>query len=145
MYILSQIDLLFFYHLNQLPAVIPLRYLFPLFLLKTANYEVISILNPNDALVNLEKFQPALILLDINMPEINGYDLCAMLRRNELFQRVPIIMLTGRDGMLDRIRAKLVGATDYMTKPFEPEQLINCITKHLSKQDQEINKSSITE
>ena len=62
--------------------------------------------------------------MDINMPELNGYDLCSLLRKSERFKDIPIVMLTGRDGMIDRVRAKLVGATDYLTKPCDPNKLI---------------------
>ncbi|GAB4231368.1 MAG: response regulator [Stanieria sp.] len=93
-------------------------------ILESVGYDVIGITESANALKGLSRQQPVLILMDINMPDINGYDLCSMLRRSQKFQEIPIIMLTGRDGIIDRMRAKFVGATNYLTKPFQPDQLI---------------------
>ena len=98
--------------------------------LQPAGYQVISVLDATNALRELSRNMPVLILMDINMPDINGYDLCSMLKRSQKFQNVPIIMLTGRDGIIDRMRAKLVGADKYLTKPFEPQDLINMVRKN---------------
>jgi twitching motility two-component system response regulator PilG len=97
--------------------------------LESVGYEVVGIQEAGDALKSLSGRNPSLILMDINMPTINGYDLCAMLRRSQKFKEIPIIMLTGRDGIIDRMRAKLVGSTDYLTKPFDPEKLVETIGK----------------
>lgn len=100
--------------------------------LKAAGYQVLSITEPTIALKQLSKLKPAVILMDINMPNINGYELCSILRKSIKFKEVPIVMLTGRDGMIDRVRAKLAGATDYLTKPCDPNKLI-ALTKSLEK------------
>ena len=100
--------------------------------LEASGYRVLGILDPKSALKKLAHQQPAVIFLDINMPELNGYDLCSLLRKSQKFKDVPIVMLTGRDGMIDRVRAKLVGATDYLTKPCDPNKLIT-LTKALEK------------
>lgn len=92
--------------------------------LEAGGYQVLSILDPTLALKQLSQHQPVVIFMDINMPELNGYDLCSLLRKSERFKDIPIVMLTGRDGMIDRVRAKLVGATDYLTKPCDPNKLI---------------------
>ena len=101
-------------------------------ILQASGYKVINITDASTALRNLSRQQPLLILMDINMPEINGYDLCSMLRRSQKFKEVPIIMLTGRDGIIDRMRAKFVGANNYLTKPFEPEKLLNVVKENVS-------------
>lgn len=98
--------------------------------LQPVGYRVISVVNATHALRELSRHMPVLILMDINMPDINGYDLCSMLKRSRKFQNIPIIMLTGRDGIIDRMRAKLVGADKYLTKPFEPQDLINIVQKN---------------
>ncbi len=98
--------------------------------LQPVGYQVISVLDATNALRELSRNMPVLILMDINMPDINGYDLCSMLKRSQKFQNVPIIMLTGRDGIIDRMRAKLVGADKYLTKPFDPQDLINMVRKN---------------
>ena len=92
--------------------------------LEAGGYKVIGILNPTTALKTLSQHQPAVIFMDINMPQLNGYDLCSWLKKSQKFKEIPIVMLTGRDGMIDRVRAKLVGATDYLTKPCDPNKLI---------------------
>jgi len=92
--------------------------------LEAAGYQVLSITDPTIALKNLAQHQPAVIFMDINMPNINGYDLCSLLRKSQKFKDIPIVMLTGRDGMIDRVRAKIVGANDYLTKPCDPHKLI---------------------
>lgn len=97
--------------------------------LEAIGYQVIDILDPGLALKKLSRQNPVLILMDINMPTMNGYDLCSMLRRSHKFQEIPIVMLTGRDGIIDRMRAKFVGSTDYITKPFEPNVLVELVRK----------------
>lgn len=92
--------------------------------LQAAGYQVLGILDPTTALKDLSQHEPAAIFMDINMPNINGYDLCSLLRKSQKFKEVPIVMLTGRDGMIDRVRAKIVGANDYLTKPCDPHKLI---------------------
>ncbi|MEL6581788.1 MAG: response regulator [Cyanobacteria bacterium J06621_12] len=98
--------------------------------LEAGGYRVLSILDPTLALKKLSQHQPAVIFMDINMPNLNGYDLCSLLRKSQRFKNIPIVMLTGRDGMIDRVRAKIVGATDYLTKPCDPNKLIT-LTKVL--------------
>jgi len=93
--------------------------------LEAGGYRVLGITDPTAALKKLSQYQPAVIFMDINMPNINGYDLCSLLRKSQKFKEVPIVMLTGRDGMIDRVRAKIVGATDYLTKPCDPNKLIS--------------------
>ncbi len=100
--------------------------------LEAASYRVISIHDPTTALKELSPHQPAVIFMDINMPNMNGYDLCSLLRKSQKFKEIPIVMLTGRDGMIDRVRAKLAGATDYLTKPCDPNKLIQ-LAKALEK------------
>ena len=109
-------------------------------LLESSGYQVLSITNPGSSLTTMIRQKPQLILMDINMPEIDGYKLCQMLSRSRKLKDIPVVMLTGRDGMVDKIRSKMVGAVYYLTKPFEPHQLVEvveCITqnKPLNKQD----------
>ena len=78
------------------------------------------------------RVQPDLILLDINMPKINGYKLCGLLRASNHCDRTPIIMVTANTGLIDKARAKIAGATDYFTKPFTQQELMLMIEKHLN-------------
>jgi len=100
-------------------------------ILKPEGYEAISITNPLEALTLLFQLRPDLILCDIAMPELDGYEICSMLRHSTAFRVVPIIMLTGKDGFIDRVRASMVGATDYLTKPFTDSELLMLIEKYL--------------
>ncbi|MEO0406542.1 MAG: response regulator [Cyanobacteria bacterium P01_A01_bin.135] len=93
-------------------------------------YRVASIGDPVEAVSLAIRSRPELILCDIAMPELDGYEICAMLRQTQLFRKTPIIMLTGKDGFIDRVRARMVGATDYLTKPFGPQELVTLIEKY---------------
>ncbi len=99
--------------------------------LELQGYDIVSITEPLRALTTLVRRRPEVILMDINMPEIDGYELCRMLRQSRQLKDVPILMLTGRDGLIDRLRAQLVGANSYLTKPFAPEQLTQAVQKLL--------------
>ncbi|MDX2099910.1 MAG: response regulator [Leptolyngbyaceae cyanobacterium bins.59] len=100
-------------------------------ILEMAGYHVLSITEPAQALTSLVRQKPALILMDVNMPDIDGYELCGMLRQSKQLRDIPIMMLTGRDGILDRMKAKLLGVNQYLTKPFAPDRLVECVQKLL--------------
>ncbi|MBH8577665.1 DUF4388 domain-containing protein [Nostocaceae cyanobacterium CENA369] len=103
-------------------------------ILKAQGYEAIALSNPLEALSLIFRLQPDLILCDIAMPELDGYEICAMLRQSTAFRFVPIIMLTGKDGFIDRVRANMVGATDYLTKPFGDTELLMLVEKYIKVQ-----------
>lgn len=100
-------------------------------ILNAHGYEATAISNPVKAMSLVFQLRPDLILCDIAMPELDGYEICAMLRKSTAFRQTPIIMLTGRDGFIDRVRARMVGATDYLTKPFGETELLTLIEKYL--------------
>ncbi|TAE56569.1 MAG: response regulator [Nostocales cyanobacterium] len=102
-------------------------------ILKSQGYEATSITQPLEALSLVFKIKPNLILCDIAMPELDGYEICAMLRHSTAFKLVPIIMLTGKEGFIDRVRARMVGATDYLTKPFTDKELLMLVEKYIHK------------
>ncbi|MGG6295938.1 response regulator [Leptolyngbya sp. AN02str] len=104
-------------------------------ILNEHGYEASSIGNPLKALSLVFQLKPDLILCDISMPELDGYEICAMLRKSNRFRQTPIIMLTGRDGFIDRIKAKIVGATDYLTKPFGEGELLTLIETYVGPGD----------
>jgi two-component system, chemotaxis family, response regulator PixG len=83
------------------------------------------------ALTKIITVKPHAVLLDIDMPNIDGYKLCAMIRRNNTMKGVPIMMVTSNSGMIDRVRAKMSGATDYLTKPFTQAKLNDMVFKHV--------------
>ncbi len=100
-------------------------------ILKRSGYEATAIADPLDAFSLVFQVNPDLILCDIAMPKLDGYELCAMLRQSMAFRQIPIIMLTGKDGFIDRVRAKMSGATDYLTKPFGASELLMLIEKYV--------------
>ncbi|PZV14550.1 MAG: hypothetical protein DCF20_12720 [Pseudanabaena sp.] len=105
--------------------------------LEMSGFQVWGITDPTSCLSSLVRQKPALILMDITMPEIDGYELCTMLRQSRHMRNVPIVMFTGRDGLIDRMRAQLAGANDYITKPVNADKLIAKVQQLLQN-----NKSS---
>jgi twitching motility two-component system response regulator PilG len=82
-------------------------------------------------LAAVAEHQPSLIFLDIVLPNVSGYQLCQVIRRNPNTKKTPIVMLSGKDGIFDKIRGRLVGANDYITKPFEPGSILAAVKKHV--------------
>lgn len=95
-------------------------------------YEITKIEDPLKAAPILLRLKPDLILMDISMPNINGYKLCSFFRGSASLKKVPIIMVSARTGFIDKTRAKMVGATDYLTKPFSQTDLLTVVDKHLN-------------
>jgi two-component system, chemotaxis family, response regulator PixG len=102
------------------------------FLATSGKYQLTKLLEPIKASAAIFRLKPDLILMDITMPNINGYKLCSLFRSSEALAKTPIIMVTGNKGLVDQVRAKLVGATDYLTKPFTEPELLAIIEKNLT-------------
>ncbi|MBW4466016.1 MAG: response regulator [Pegethrix bostrychoides GSE-TBD4-15B] len=100
--------------------------------LNDENVAVIMINDPVKALMQVIRSKPDLILLDVTMPNLDGYELCSLLRKHPSFRRTPVIMVTSNSGFIDRAKAKLVGASGYLTKPFTQPDLVKMVFKHLS-------------
>ena len=83
------------------------------------------------ALVQLMRIKPDLILMDVGMPQVDGYEICRLLRRHPAFKQTPVVMVTGNTGLIDRAKAKVAGATDYMTKPFTQAQIQQMVFRYL--------------
>jgi twitching motility two-component system response regulator PilG len=66
------------------------------------------------------------------MPRMDGYQLCKTIKGNQATDHIPIVMLTGKDGLMDKVRGRMVGSEDYLTKPFDPNELIRLVEKHIS-------------
>ena len=81
-----------------------------------------------DALAKVNDYQPHLIFCDILMPRLDGYQTCAIIKRNAKFAGVPIVMLSSKDGVFDKARGRMVGSQDYLTKPFTKDQLLQTVT-----------------
>jgi two-component system, chemotaxis family, response regulator PixG len=99
-------------------------------ILKPYGYEVLSILDPLRDISTLLERKPDVILLDPNLANGNGYEFCTLLRKSPVFQNTPIVILTRQDGMIDRMRARLAGASEFLVKPLEPAQVIQVVQKH---------------
>ena len=95
-------------------------------------FSVSPITEPLKALMKIIRIEPDLILMDVGMPNIDGYKLCSLIRKYSAFQNTPIIMVTGNKGLIDRAKARIAGATDYMTKPFTQSDLLSMVFKYLS-------------
>jgi twitching motility two-component system response regulator PilG len=104
------------------------------FTLESEGYRVISIKESLKALTALLNPKPDLILMDINMPDIDGYQLCGLCRKSSTLKDIPIVMLTGRDGILDRVKAKMLGSVGYVSKPFLPQDLVKVVNSYLGCQ-----------
>ncbi|WP_066375918.1 response regulator [Anabaena sp. CA = ATCC 33047] len=101
-------------------------------ILQAQGYQTIALTNPLEALSQIFQFQPHLVLCNIAMPELDGYEICAMLRQSQAFRHIPMIMLTSKDKFIDRVRAKMVGATDLLTKPLREAELLMLVEKYLN-------------
>ena len=105
----------------------------------TLRREQIRVLGAADGLAALAIVadeNPDLVLLDIMLPRMDGYQICQIIRRNPGFKKLPIVMLSGKDGLFDRIRGRLAGSSEYLTKPFDPDELVRTVRKHLAKRPQ---------
>ncbi len=95
-------------------------------------FSVVMINDPVKALMQILRSKPDLILLDVEMPNLDGYELCSLLRRHSAFKNIPIVMVTGRTGFIDRAKAKMVRASGYLAKPFTQAELLKVVFKHIS-------------
>ena len=85
-----------------------------------------------DALAKITDHQPDLIFVDIMMPRLDGYQTCALIKNNPQFRGTPVIMLSSKDGLFDKARGRVVGAEQYLTKPFTRDELLGAIHHHVS-------------
>jgi twitching motility two-component system response regulator PilG len=95
--------------------------------LRQGGHDVMLAEDGFDALSKVSDYQPDLIFCDILMPRLDGYQTCAIIKRNPKFAGVPIVMLSSKDGVFDKARGRMVGAQDYLTKPFTKDQLLRAI------------------
>lgn len=95
-------------------------------------FSVSTISNPVKALMQIIKIKPDLVLLDVNMAGIDGYELCRLLRNHSLFKSTPIIMVTANTGIFNRVKARIVGASGYLTKPFSQSDILKIVFRHLT-------------
>jgi twitching motility two-component system response regulator PilG len=102
----------------------------------TLRRERIRVLGVGDglsALAAVADKQPLLVLLDITLPGMDGYQICQVIKQKQATKHIPVVMLSGRDGFFDRVRGKLVGSNQYVTKPFDPAALVKAVSKHMPR------------
>jgi twitching motility two-component system response regulator PilG len=99
--------------------------------LEKCGHIVVAAFDGMDALAKVNETVPDLILLDITMPRLDGYQVCKLIRGNELTKDIPIIMISGKDGFFDKVRGRMAGSSGYITKPFGPDTLMRTLETHL--------------
>jgi chemotaxis family two-component system response regulator PixG len=100
-------------------------------ILTKAGYRFLNIQDPVTALPILLEQKPDLIFLDLVMPVANGYEVCAQIRRVSMFKDTPVIILTSNDGIVDRVRAKMVGSSGFLAKPIDADKVLSVLQKYL--------------
>ena len=100
-------------------------------LLTKAGYEVRTAEDGFEALAKLMDFRPDLVFVDIMMPRLDGYHTCSLIKGNPSLRHIPVIMLSSKDGLFDRAKGRLVGAEQYLSKPFTGEELVDAVRRHL--------------
>ena len=99
--------------------------------LKQGGHEVMLAEDGFDALAKVSDAQPDLIFCDILMPRLDGYQTCALIKKNARFRNTPVIMLSSKDGLFDKAKGRIVGSDQYLTKPFSKEELLGAIKAHV--------------
>ncbi len=102
-------------------------------LLKREGCEVITAIDGFEALALIADLHPDLIFVDIMMPRLDGYQTCALIKHNQDYRNIPVIMLSSKDGLFDRARGRIVGSEQYLTKPFTKDELLGAIRRHTSR------------
>ena len=102
-------------------------------LLRKEGFDVVTAMDGFEALSKIADYQPDLIFLDIMMPRLDGYQTCALIKHNELYSNIPVIMLSSKDSLFDKARGRIVGAEQYLTKPFTKNELLGAIRQHVTR------------
>ena len=100
--------------------------------LRSHKYRVVEAQDGYEALVQLSNEQPDLVLLDLILPKVDGYEVLARMRKKASFKDIPVIVLTSRDTLFDKLKGKMSGSDEYLTKPFKDEELLAKIDKYLN-------------
>jgi twitching motility two-component system response regulator PilG len=100
-------------------------------LLSRQGYEVITAVDGYEALAKIAENNPDIIFVDILMPRLDGYQTCALIKHNTRFKDTPVIMLSSKDGIFDRAKGRVVGSQQYITKPFNQDDLLGAIRDHV--------------
>jgi two-component system, chemotaxis family, response regulator PixG len=101
-------------------------------ILEANGYDCYGVQEPLTIMTRLIKSKPDFIFLDLLMPIVNGYEVCGQIRKTPSLKDIPVVILTGKDGLVDRMRSKLVGATDFMSKPVSNDAVLKILSKYLT-------------
>ncbi|MDB5877396.1 MAG: putative type pilus response regulator PilG [Variovorax sp.] len=107
--------------------------------LKQGGHEVLLAEDGFDALAKVNDHKPHLIFCDILMPRLDGYQTCAIIKRNTGFAGVPVVMLSSKDGVFDKARGRMVGSQDFLTKPFTKDQLLRAVQQFGVLQNEKVH------
>jgi twitching motility two-component system response regulator PilG len=103
------------------------------FILESQGYEVMSLLEPSQAVDRLIRNRPTLILLDLSTSDLDSSELCQLLRKSPSLKQIPVLLLGNHEHLLDRLKAKIVGANEYINKPITPQNLVDLVNKYVSQ------------
>jgi twitching motility two-component system response regulator PilG len=98
--------------------------------LSQAGCQVVLAEDGFDALAKIADHHPDIIFVDIMMPRLDGYQTCALIKKNVRFGATPVVMLSSKDGLFDRARGRMVGSDEYLTKPFTKDSLLKAVAAH---------------
>ena len=101
--------------------------------LKQGGYDVVLAEDGFDALAKINEYRPDMVFCDILMPKLDGYQTCAIVKRNQAFATTPVVMLSSKDGVFDKARGRMVGCQDYLTKPFTKDQLLQAVERFVAE------------
>ena len=101
-------------------------------LLAREGCDVVSAIDGFEALSKIADHNPQIIFVDIMMPRLDGYQTCALIKNNQTFKNVPVIMLSSKDGLFDKARGRIVGSEQYLTKPFTRDELLGAIRTYVN-------------
>ena len=107
-------------------------------LLKKSGYNVITATDGFNALAKIAELKPDIIFVDVMMPRLDGYQTCALIKNNNAFKHIPVIMMSSKDGIFDKAKGRLVGSDHYLTKPFSRDELLGTIKNHCPEQQQAV-------
>lgn len=99
-------------------------------LLAKAGCKVVTAVDGFDSLAKIADIEPHVIFVDIMMPRLDGYQTCALIKNNSKFRNTPVIMLSSKDGLFDKAKGRIVGADDYLTKPFSKTELFDVLERY---------------
>lgn len=107
--------------------------------MKESGHQVILAVDGYEALSKITEHHPDLIFVDITMPRLDGYQTCALIKGNHRYKAIPVLMLSSKNGLFDKAKGRVVGADDYLTKPFTKASLLETIERFDTQQELAVN------